>query len=648
MALIQGKVVYDGNRTNDGRGGGIKDTTVVLQRLDAPNEGYTVAVNTNENGDYTFRDVPPGQYQVVVYHGYDKLPNPNSSDVLYSTGSTQELLTKGGKAPPLSSIASPKQDSTGNDFVNESTMINTNFSGDWKVNTFNIGPVKTTGFGDKLQQGVTFADPDPATGEGKNLITALDGGTFGSYPPGTTVDTRPASAPYPEMGSQFTYTSGAPNAGQYNVTNTRLWRSDADGSGNWWNMADHTAGNETGRFAMVNGDKNGQVVLSVTADVEPSSSYLVSIWLANLMKLAGFGGGQNPWNEFKKPQLKFVITDDKGAQLYDRSLGQVMIADIHESEWKQFGDIIKTKADSNKLTINLVSTGEEGDGNDYAIDDLSLQKVNLPSGLAMKKASNKTEVALGDTITYTITMKNTFARDLLNVKLQDALPPELEFVEKTVKIKGTPHEDYNPNTGFTVADKITPGEEYTVTFDAKVIKDPSPNSIVNTATATYAYNYIAENTPTTQTETGSSDPVKVAKNADIAMSVKVDKDNPRPGEEISYTITNRNNGPSTAEAPVLKYTPPANLTNVKYSYDGNTFIDWPGELKLDDIPSGQEKNVIIKGTVNVSDDWMVHNHFEIKGDTTDPISTNDFFDYGTTILPVAERRLCRRRRTVIL
>ncbi len=616
MALVQGKVVYDSGRTNDGKGKGIPNTTVVLQRIDSEGAktGHTVAVNTNENGDYTFRDVPNGKYQVVVYHGYDKLPNPNSSDVLYSTNSTQEMIN-GGKAPPKDAVPNPVGSSTNNDFVNESTMIR-DITGDWKVNTFNIGPVRYLPL--KIDGNVQKVSD--------NLFTGLDNGTFGSFPPGTTVNSYPdANPPYSDIGTALTYEkSSGISDGKYTIQNTFF-----PGTGKqWWRQADKTTGNETGRAMYVNGNNPDQNVLEQTINVIPNNDYLLSAWISNIVNKAGL----------TNPQLTVqVLSEDGKTKIYDQPAGKEQVEDIFQPKWSEFGAVFNA-GNNSKLKIRIVSKGGATDGNDYAIDDLALFTVKLPSGLAMTKESNKSTATLGETVTYTIILENKLQRDTKNVNLKDLLPPELQFVDKTVKINGTAHEDYNPNTGFKVADTMTPGQKIIVTFDAKVVSIPNPNSIVNTATATYDYNYIEENVPTSQAETGSSQPLIVQKSADLSMEVKVDKDNPRPGEEISYTITNKNAGPDTAEKPILSYTPPANITDITYSLDGGaTFHDWPDDkfIQLDDIPSGANKQVIIKGKVPADSAGMINNHFAIASTTSDP-TNNNFFDYGSTILPVSK------------
>ncbi len=203
MANVQGKLAYDEKRMNqDTRG--IQNVPIVLQQIPFPGatQGLTIAATTNENGDYTFRNVPAGEYQVVEYYGYQ--PAPTSSDVNFGSATTQDIITTGGKTPPISYSRGAPAGATHLDGVNETTQKITVGVSDTRVNTIHNGPVKYTGFDQALDaQGIKVTDQNLVSGGGFRSFSG-DSGTFGTYSQGTKVDTKEQPEPYRDMDTAFT------------------------------------------------------------------------------------------------------------------------------------------------------------------------------------------------------------------------------------------------------------------------------------------------------------------------------------------------------------------------------------------------------------------------------------------------------------
>ncbi len=205
ISMLQGSLKYDANRTYDGGGDGMR-VPIVLQNLDT---GWTVPVLPNSNGDWTIRNVPDGNYQIVEQYGY---PTNGSSDVDYSSGSVKPILTS-AKLPTVSQYNDPsvgsgktaKAGSTDIDGVGETTKnfrisgtdvydnrgtkIDSNNNNMFNRNktvysylTISNGPVKYT----PLNQ--TGTDTRGLT---QNVFTNLDNGTFGSYPQGQPAESAP-------------------------------------------------------------------------------------------------------------------------------------------------------------------------------------------------------------------------------------------------------------------------------------------------------------------------------------------------------------------------------------------------------------------------------------------------------------------------
>ena len=74
----------------------------------------------------------------------------------------------------------------------------------------------------------------------------------------------------------------------------------------WWRIADHTAGNETGRMMVVNGSDPGAVFFRDTVTVQPNTNYLFTAWILNLFKVTGY----------PNPELGVRILNPEGDVLY--------------------------------------------------------------------------------------------------------------------------------------------------------------------------------------------------------------------------------------------------------------------------------------------------------------------------------------------
>lgn len=118
---LQGSLKYDSNRTYDGGGTGMPNIPIVLQNLD---NGNTVAVLTDSNVNYTFTDVPDGNYQVVEKADWTPAPSAVES-VSWNSRSAGKVITTGGVTPTLAQYPNVKKttDNTANatDGVGETT-----------------------------------------------------------------------------------------------------------------------------------------------------------------------------------------------------------------------------------------------------------------------------------------------------------------------------------------------------------------------------------------------------------------------------------------------------------------------------------------------------------------------------------------------
>lgn len=186
------------------------------------------------------------------------------------------------------------------------------------------------------------------------------------------------------------------------------------------------------------------------------------------------------------------------------------------------------------------------------------------------KSANVAVATVGDTIVYTLNVTNTGNIDA-SVTLTDSIPTGAEFVPNSVVVDGTPQPGANPETGIPLG--IVPaGGTLTVMVTLQVTVEalPSPQQLVNQATASFAYLL-----PDGRTITGS-----VNSNTLIipvsAPNVTVVKSTPAidavSGDIITYTVVVTNNGITTVNNVVLVDPIP----------EGSTFVE--GSVTLDGVP----------------------------------------------------------------
>ncbi|MFQ8599584.1 MAG: DUF11 domain-containing protein [Oscillospiraceae bacterium] len=356
--------------------------------------------------------MPNGNYRIVESYGTPGgIPTPGD----FSTAVAGDVPP--GVNPPVSAAANPPPGTTNLDSVTPDTLLATVSGPDVPNQNFLNGPVIYT----PVQ---AILDPC-AVISGENLIAAADGGTFGSFPQGTPANTGAPTEPYPGVARFHLVLPNpavfAPLGGEYTVQNI-LNNAMSAQIGAWWRIADHTVGNETGRFMVVNGFNPGAVFFRDVVAVQPNTNYLFTAWILNLFKVTGY----------PNPELGVLILDQNGGVLYSATLGALIPVNVNAPEWKQIGSVINSQ-NNTSLTVEFVSEGPEVIGNDYAIDDVSLNEIQVPEFIPVKTVDRQT-ANVGETVNFTVTLTNTCQSPLTNVFFQDTVPNGLSFVPGSVVV----------------------------------------------------------------------------------------------------------------------------------------------------------------------------------------------------------------------
>ena len=540
MATISGSILFDGTRTAAPPTGmtGIANVPVVLQNIAT---GIRLTVITDASGNYSFINVPDGNYRVV--EAYHDLGVPSPGDFSLAVAGS----IPSGVVPPVSFVQNPPSGATDLDCTTPNTLLITVSGTDLNNLYICNGPVRYIPI-ESITDACAVISP-------QNLLVDAESGTMGFFPQGTPANTGVPTEPYPDNVLDFTYvlpqvTPGhAPEDGEYTVQNI-MNDDNSNTIGAWWRIADRTTGNETGRMMVVNGDTPGSVFFTEDVSVTPNTHYLFSAWILNLFKVLG-------WAD---PALGVQILDENGQEIYSATLGAQIPVNTAMPEWKQIGTVINSY-DNTNLTVRFLSEGPAAIGNDYAIDNLALEEIHIPVFTPHKTCSDR-NVTVGNIVTYTVTLTNTCSSPLTEVTFKDLIPDGLAFVVDSVTINGTSTPGANPETGFSIPD-IPGGNMAVVTFQVIAESVPDVNPTINQAEMAYQY---------TPVEDGIPGLFNVTSN-EVALRI-----NP-PWCPITHLALQRERNLQNEVAPndIMTFdTPLVSIGNINYQSDGSIDITQRG------------------------------------------------------------------------
>ncbi|MUV07818.1 DUF11 domain-containing protein, partial [Planococcaceae bacterium Storch 2/2-2] len=181
--------------------------------------------------------------------------------------------------------------------------------------------------------------------------------------------------------------------------------------------------------------------------------------------------------------------------------------------------------------------------------------------IVAEKVINKSKVKPGETVTYTINVKNTVEGSTLkDVVVKDHLPKGFTLDATSLQVNGEAATAKATKDGFEVVIPELKGlETATITFNADVSKDIEAGKHVNVAEVTNPEDPdkpVKPEVPTTVDPLGELEAEKL-----------INKDKVQPGETVEYTInvTNTVKGSKVENAALVADQLPAGMTLVKDS-----------------------------------------------------------------------------------
>lgn len=247
------------------------------------------------------------------------------------------------------------------------------------------------------------------------------------------------------------------------------------------------------------------------------------------------------------------------------------------------------------------------------LDDNSASVTNTvvqPSDLALTVHASKDTVNVGDSFTYTITVKNNGSGDANGVKLSDALPSGIQFVSS----------DFTFTNGVADLGKMIPGATTIVTIAAKAIN-----------AGTFTYNMSVTSDPDSSHDTTPVTTTVLPIGADVSVAMSVSSSTPAVGDTITYTIPVNNNGSIGSDGVVLTDKLPVGVSFVSadpaayvhFTPASNPGVNGPGTVTVNLGAIDSHATLNVKVMVKVLQAGTITNKASITSSTPDYSSSNN-------------------------
>ncbi|WP_413432987.1 DUF11 domain-containing protein [Crateriforma spongiae] len=250
-----------------------------------------------------------------------------------------------------------------------------------------------------------------------------------------------------------------------------------------------------------------------------------------------------------------------GAGIYDVGTGQWNVGGVTSGQTVSLAidaTVTGTTTISNQAEViaadqfDIDSTPGEGGGGEDDIASVSITPAS--ADLSLTKTVDNATPNVGENVSFTVTVSNAGPDTATGVVVRDLLPAGLNFVSATPG-QGT----YESATGLWNAGQIASGATGTLVLIATVT---STDALTNTAEITAADQRDPDSTP--GNGSASEDDLATVgvrgQQIDLSLTKTVDNAAPNVGDEITFTITVRNDGVSPATGVQVRDILPAGLT----------------------------------------------------------------------------------------
>ena len=303
-----------------------------------------------------------------------------------------------------------------------------------------------------------------------------------------------------------------------------------------------------------------------------------------------------------------VITDvlDKGLKFlnatgnftYDEKTGTITwIVDLDKGETKTFN--VNVTVLGYGVLPNTVAVGNK----------TAVRNITVPEIITVKEV-NSSDIHIGDEITYTIAVSNSGKINATNVVIRDILPEGLKF------INASNGGVYDPVTGIiTWILNITANSTVDLTADVCVNKSGNITNTVN----------VGNKTSNCTIESGDI--------VDLEIHIVADKSEIYVGDNVVYTVTVINNGPSDAINTIANILIPNALSILSYNATKGTFDITSGNWSIGNLTNGEK--VVLTFVAKALNEGNSTVYVNVTSETFEVIMENNYDNVTVKVLKKA-------------
>ena len=310
----------------------------------------------------------------------------------------------------------------------------------------------------------------------------------------------------------------------------------------------------------------------------------------------------------------YTYVSDNGGGAYNSGTGIWTIGNLTNGATTSLNITAKVNATGSYANTATVTSpiGDPIPGNNTSTST----PIPVPqSNLTIVKTVNNATPNVGSNIVFTLTVTNNGPSNATGVKATDALPTGYTYVSDN----GTGA--YNSGTGLWTIGNIANGASKSLNITATV---KASGVYANTASVTGD-----QPDPTPGDETSTVIPVPVPQ-SNLTIVKTVDNPTPNAGENVVFTITVTNNGPSNATGVKATDALPSGYSYVSDNGAG-AYISGTGVWSIGNLANGASATLNITARVNGSGSYA--NTATVTGDQPDPIPGNETSTVSTVPVP---------------
>ena len=317
--------------------------------------------------------------------------------------------------------------------------------------------------------------------------------------------------------------------------------------------------------------------------------------------------------------LKFVSADGT----YNSTTGTWTIGNLAKGATATLH--LEAQATGSRTTVTTAASifGYELDTNDTNNNANVSTILDPVTDLSITKTADKTTVNYLQNVTFTLTAHNNGPNDATGVTVTDKLPTGLKFVSATGS--GT----YNSTSGVWTIGNLANGATATLSIIAQAIV--SNTKLVNTAVINP--NTAANENDLNTTNNQANATVTVNPASDLGITKTVSNANPKYMDNVTFTLTVRNNGPDNATGVTVTDKLPAGLKFL--SATGGTYNATTGVWTIGNLANGATATLNIAAQVIISN-GKVTNIAVINETNYDQNNTNNQGNTTVTVGPASD------------